>query len=109
MGDVIKLSEETCCSKQDKEMGNYPSDLQDQLVKRMNRIEGQIKGIKNMILRKTYCDDILHQISAAGAALDSVSRVLLESHINTCVIERLKQDDPDIVKEFIKTVSKITK
>lgn len=61
------------------------------------------------MMRKTYCDDILHQISAAQAALDSLSQVLLESHINTCVIERLKQDDPDIVKEFLTTVSKITK
>ncbi|MGE6256661.1 metal-sensitive transcriptional regulator [Heyndrickxia sporothermodurans] len=107
MGDVIKLSDETCCTNQDQ--GNYSNELQDKLIKRMNRIEGQIKGIKNMILSKTYCDDILHQISAAGAALDSVSRVLLESHIKTCVIERLKQDDPDIVNEFLKTVSKITK
>ncbi|MCM3322650.1 metal-sensing transcriptional repressor [Cytobacillus kochii] len=52
----------------------------------MNRIEGHIKGIKNMMTRKTYCDDILHQISAAQTALDFVSHVLLESYINTCVI-----------------------
>ncbi|TCN20436.1 metal-sensitive transcriptional regulator [Mesobacillus foraminis] len=109
MGDLMILSDETCCSTQDEGRGNYPNDLQDKLIKRMNRIEGQIKGIKNMMVRKTYCDDILHQISAAQAALDSVSRVLLESHINTCVIERLKQDDPEIVKEFLTTISKITK
>ncbi|CAG9613637.1 Copper-sensing transcriptional repressor CsoR [Bacillus rhizoplanae] len=62
-----------------------------------------------MIMKKTYCDDILHQISAAQAALSSVSRLLLESHINTCVIERLKRDDPEIINELLKTISKITK
>ncbi|MCI2256470.1 metal-sensitive transcriptional regulator [Domibacillus sp. PGB-M46] len=109
MEDFTVLSKETCCSTQKKEQGNYPNDLQNKVIKRMNRIEGQVKGIKNMMMKKAYCDDILHQISAAQAALDSVSRVLLESHINTCVIERLKQDDPAVVKEFLTTISKITK
>ncbi|MCM3405189.1 metal-sensing transcriptional repressor [Cytobacillus oceanisediminis] len=44
-----------------------------------------------MTIKQTYCDNILHQITAAQAVLDSVSRVLLESHINTCVITRLKK------------------
>ncbi|WP_370225185.1 metal-sensing transcriptional repressor [Cytobacillus sp.] len=62
-----------------------------------------------MMIKQTYCNDILHKITAAQAALNSVSRVLLESHINTCVITRLKEEDPDIVKEFLTTISKITK
>ncbi|KKI62727.1 MULTISPECIES: metal-sensing transcriptional repressor [Staphylococcus] len=106
---MILLSDETCCNKQEKESGDFPSNGLGILVKRMNRIEGQIKGIKNMMTEETYCDDILHQISAARAALDSISRVLLENHINTYVIKRLRQDDPDIVNEFLTTVSKITK
>lgn len=56
-----------------------------------------------------YCDDILNQMSAVQSALHSVSRLLLESHMNTCVIERLKEEDPDIVAEFMKTISKIMK
>lgn len=109
MEDLFSISEEKCCTSNENEKGNYSIDLQDKLMKRMNRIEGQIKGIKNMMTRRIYCDDILHQISAAQKALDSVSRVLLESHINTCVIDRLKKDDPEIVQEFLTTVSKITK
>ncbi|AND38239.1 metal-sensing transcriptional repressor [Cytobacillus oceanisediminis] len=70
----------------------------------MNRIEGQIKGIKNMMIKQTYCDNILHQM----LRLHYISRVLLESHINTCVT-MLKEEDPDIVKEFLTTISKITK
>lgn len=105
---MILLSDETCCNKEEKS-GDFTSNGLGTLVKRMNRIEGQIKGIKNMMTEETYCDDILHQISAARAALDSISRVLLEHHINTYVIKRLRQDDPDIVNEFLTTVSKITK
>ncbi|RAN80585.1 metal-sensing transcriptional repressor [Bacillus sp. SRB_331] len=99
---------ETCCNTRHMN-GNYPEEIQNNLINRINRIEGQVKGIKNMIVKKTYCDDILHQISAAQAALSSVLCLLLENHINTCVIERLKQDDPEIINEFLKTISKITK
>ncbi|EFV75343.1 metal-sensing transcriptional repressor [Escherichia coli] len=91
MAELLVFSKESCCSCQEKGTGNYPNILQEKLIKRMNRIEGQIKGIKNMTIKQTFCDNILHQITAAQAALDSVSRVLLESHINTCVITRLKK------------------
>lgn len=90
MNSMQMISDEGCCLPANEGSVVYPEGLQDNLIKRMNRIEGQIKGIKNMMVRKTYCDDILHQISAAQKALESVSRVLLESHINTCVIPRLK-------------------
>lgn len=62
-----------------------------------------------MMSKQAYCDDILQQISAARAALDSVSRVLLESHIKTCVIERMQEGDSKIIEEFLATISKITK
>jgi CsoR family transcriptional regulator, copper-sensing transcriptional repressor len=62
-----------------------------------------------MMIKQTYCNDILHKITSAQAALDSVSGVLLESHINTCVITRLWEEDPDIVKEFLTIISKIIK
>ncbi|WP_424321641.1 metal-sensitive transcriptional regulator [Hazenella coriacea] len=89
--------------------GQVPAELKENLIKRMNRIEGQVKGIKNMIERDVYCDDILNQMSAVQAALHSVSRLLLESHINTCVIDRLKEDDRTVVTELLKTISKLTK
>ncbi|MGC4377921.1 metal-sensitive transcriptional regulator [Fictibacillus sp. Mic-4] len=89
--------------------GKVPNDLKVNLIKRMNRIEGQVRGIKNMIERDVYCDDILNQMSAVQSALHSVSRLLLESHMNTCVIDRLKNDDPQIINEFMKTLSKLMK
>lgn len=104
---VIVEGQKTCCAE--GESGHVPNDLQRQLVNRMNRIEGQVKGIKHMIQKNVYCDDILNQMSAVQSALHSATRLLLESHMNTCVIERLQEGDPEIVAEFMKTISKIMK
>ncbi|MDX5476114.1 MAG: metal-sensitive transcriptional regulator [Bacillaceae bacterium] len=75
----------------------------------MNRIEGQVRGVKGMIERDVYCDDILNQMSAVQSALNGVSRLLLESHFKTCVIERLNKEDYEVVEEFMKTVAKLVK
>lgn len=62
-----------------------------------------------MIERDVYCDDILNQMAAVQSALHAVSRLLLESHFHTCVIDRLRQDDHTVVAVFMKTISKLTK
>jgi len=91
------------------EHSHMPDDLRDNLSKRMNRIEGQVRGVKGMIDRQVYCDDILNQMSAIQSALHAVSRLLLESHMRTCVIKRLKNEDEEVIEEFMKTVSKLMK
>ncbi|MEK4300283.1 metal-sensing transcriptional repressor [Oceanobacillus sp. FSL W8-0428] len=99
-----------CYMEEGEESGTHmPDELQRNLMNRMSRIEGQVKGVKRMIDRNVYCDDILTQMSAVQSALHSVSRLLLESHINTCVIDRLENKDPEIVTEFMTTISKIMK
>lgn len=75
-----------------------------QLIARMNRIEGQIRGIKGMIERHAYCDDILNQVSSAQSALDGVSKLLLEKHMKSCVRERLATGDTQVVDEVLKTM-----
>lgn len=77
------------------------------LSHRLNRVEGQVKGVKAMIDRGVYCDDILTQIAAIQSAMGSVAKILLESHIKTCVTERLRQGDDTVVDEFIKTVGRL--
>ena len=79
------------------------------LNKRLNKIEGQVSGIKSMIERDCYCDDILNQISAVRAALASVGKILLDSHIKNCVYEKIKNDDEQIIDEFIYTIGKFIK
>ncbi|WP_096155363.1 MULTISPECIES: metal-sensitive transcriptional regulator [Bacillus] len=89
--------------------GHVPEALKQNLMKRLNRIEGQVRGIKGMIERDVYCDDILNQMSSVQSALNGVSRLLLESHFKTCVIERLNKEEYEVVEEFMKTVAKLVK
>lgn len=80
-----------------------------ELVNRMNRIEGQVRGIKGMIERHVYCDDILNQIASAQSALHGVSKLLLEKHMKSCVKEQLQAGDEEVVDEVLKTIFKMMK
>lgn len=80
-----------------------------ELITRMNRIEGQIRGIKGMIERQVYCDDVLNQISSARSALDGVSKLLLEKHMKSCVKERLESGDTKVIDEVLQTVFRMLK
>ena len=79
----------------------------NKLMSRLNRIEGQIKGIKNMLENNAYCTDILVQTSAAGAALNSFSKELLSNHMRTCVAENIKSGNDEIIDEFLSTLQKL--
>lgn len=81
--------------------------LKSNLDTRLNRIEGQVRGIKGMINRDAYCNDVINQISAVQAALDSVSKLILENHIRGCVVERVKAGDDKIVDELLITIGKM--
>lgn len=81
--------------------------LKNSLMTRLNRAEGQIRGIKGMIERDTYCNDVLNQISAVQAALDSVSKLVLENHIRGCLVEKIKAGDDKIVDELLVTIGKL--
>lgn len=102
---------ENCCGI-DKEM-KKPTEssmkAQKSVLDRLNRIEGQIRGIKNMIEKNTYCDDVINQIEASRSALHSVQIILLESHIKNCVVDQLQHGDTDVVEEVLKTIKKLTK
>ncbi len=82
--------------------------IQD-LVTRMNRIEGQIRGIRGMIERRVYCDDILNQMSSVNSALHGAAQVLLEKHMKSCVTEQLQSGDGKVVDELVKTIFKLIK
>ncbi|NMC57507.1 MAG: metal-sensing transcriptional repressor [Eubacteriaceae bacterium] len=77
------------------------------LIKRLNRIEGQIRGIKGMVEKDAYCDDVLNQIAAAQAALNSVSKLILESHIKGCLVKKIKNGEDEIVDELITIIGKL--
>ena len=83
--------------------------LKKALGTRLNRIEGQIRGIRAMIERDTYCDDVLGQIAAARSALDAVGKLLLEAHIRGCVVRDLTQGRDRAVDELLGTIGKLLK
>ncbi len=98
--------ERECCSQKKKERS-----LQEykDLIHRLNRIEGQVRGIKGMVERDAYCTDILVQVAAVNAALNSFNRRLLENHIKTCVINDIKEGKEETVEELLTTLQKLMK
>ena len=79
------------------------------LLNRLNRIEGQIRGIRNMVQEERYCVDILTQVSAVQAALNSFNKVLLSNHIKTCVVEEIQSGNMEAVDELCVTIQKVMK
>lgn len=93
----------------DTRKSHHPEKVKSDLATRLSRIEGQIRGIKGMIERDVYCDDVLNQIAAVQSALNSVGRILLEHHMKSCVIERIEQGDEQVVDELLATIKKLLK
>jgi len=79
------------------------------LIHRLNRIEGQIRGIRGMVEKNDYCNDILMQVAAANAALNAFTRALLTSHIRTCVAQDIRDGNDEIIDELVGTLQKLMK
>ncbi len=79
------------------------------LINRLNRIEGQIRGIKGMIENDSYCTDILIQVSAVNAALNAFNRELLSNHIHTCVADDIRNGKDETIDELVITLQKLMK
>ena len=80
-----------------------------ELINRLSRIEGQIRGIKRMVEEDAYCPDILIQVSAANAALNSFNKVLLSNHIRTCVANDIRAGKDETINELVNTLQKLMK
>ena len=79
------------------------------LVNRLNRIEGQIRGIKGMLENDAYCVDILTQVSAVNSALNGFNKELLANHIRTCVAIDIKNGKDETIDELVETLRKLMK
>ena len=98
----MKEEKECCCKIKERSEKEYKD-----LINRLNRIEGQIRGIKKMVENDAYCIDILTQVSAANAALNSFNKVLLSEHIRTCVTNDIKDGKTETVDELVCTLQKL--
>lgn len=96
----------SCCSNKKKERSDkeYKS-----LMNRLKRIEGQVRGVQSMLEEDVYCADILIQVSAIHAALNSFNRELLANHVRTCVVENIRNGDDEIVDELVILLQKLMK
>lgn len=93
-----------CCRKK-----NLPRDEETRrlLIHRLNRMEGQIRGIRTMVERDIYCNDILIQCAAVAAALKAFQRLLLADHIRSCVAAELQAGKNEVVDELMATIQKM--
>lgn len=99
-------NEQICACHKFKERSEEESK---QLIHRLNRIEGQIRGIRGMVEKNVYCTDILMQVAAANAALNAFTRELLSSHIRTCVAQDLRDGKDETIDELMNTLLKLMK
>ena len=93
-----------CCQKKVRN----EKEIKD-LMNRLNRIEGQIRGIKRMLEEDAYCIDIINQVSAANCALNSFTKVILANHIKSCVAEDVKEGSEEKLDELVKSLQKLMK
>jgi len=97
-----------CCCHTNKTKERTEKEYKD-LINRLNRIEGQVRGIKKMVENGTYCTDILIQVSAVNAALNSFNKVLLGNHIRTCVARDIREGKDETIDELVATLQKLMK
>ncbi|MCI6326974.1 MAG: metal-sensing transcriptional repressor [Clostridiales bacterium] len=100
------MENKDCCCKKTKQRSEeeYKS-----LIHRLNRIEGQIRGIRSMVERSAYCPDILIQSAAVTAAMNAFNRELLSNHIRTCVVKDIQAGNEEVIDELVTTLQKLMK
>lgn len=95
-----------CCSGKTK---NRDTKEKNELMNRLKRIEGQVRGVEGMLEKNAYCTDILIQVSAVTSALNSFSKQLLSNHIKTCVADNIRKGNDEVVDELVATLQKLMK
>lgn len=100
------VEKECCCSHKQK----HRTDKENKdLMNRLKRIEGQVRGIQGMLEKDAYCPDVLIQVAAVSAALNSFNKVLLSNHIHTCVADNIREGNDEVVDELVNTLQKLMK
>lgn len=98
------------CNKESCEKNTHRTDEEKKkLINRLNRIEGQVRGIRGMIEKDAYCADVLVQSAAVNAAINSFNKDLLSRHIHSCVVRDIKNGDEEVIDELMKLITKLMK
>ena len=102
------VQESCCCQCSHKTKERSEKEYRD-LMNRLKRIEGQVRGIQGMLEKDAYCTDILVQVAAVNAALNSFNRVLLTNHLHTCVAENVRAGNDEVLDELAGVLQKLMK
>ena len=95
-----------CCSGKTKK--REEKEYKD-LMNRLKRIEGQVRGVEGMLENDAYCIDILTQVSAINSALNSFNKALLANHMHTCVAENIRKGNDEVIDELVTALQKMMK
>ena len=95
-----------CCSERKKKRDE--KEYKD-LINRLSRIEGQVRGIKRMLEDDCYCIDIMRQVSATTSALNSFNRIMMSNHLRSCVVNDLKEGNEETIEEVLEALQKMMK
>lgn len=99
--------ENCCCGGLEEKHTMRSEEERKKLLNRLNRIEGQIRGLKGMLEKNAYCPDILTQSAAVNAAINSFNKELLASHIRHCVVRDIRAGDDEVIDELVATLQKL--
>ena len=102
------MEKEKCCHCSQRKKERSPEEYK-KLIHRLNRIEGQIRGIKGMVENDAYCPDILIQSAAVNAAINAFNKELLANHIRTCVADDIRNGTDEVIDELVVTLQKLMK
>lgn len=102
------MEKEKCCHCLQRKKERSPEEYK-KLIHRLNRIEGQIRGIKGMVENNAYCPDILIQSAAVNAAINAFNKELLANHIRTCVADDIRNGKDEAIDELVVTLQKLMK
>ena len=102
------MDNKNCCQCSQRKKERSPEEYK-RLINRLNRIEGQIRGIRSMVENGAYCPDILIQSSAVNAAVNAFNKELLSSHIRTCVAQNIRDGNDEVIDELVVTLQKMMK
>ncbi len=102
------MENEKCCHCSQRKKERSPEEYK-KLIHRLNRIEGQIRGIKGMVENDAYCPDILIQSAAVNAAINAFNKELLANHIRTCVADDIRNGKDEVIDELVVTLQKLMK
>ena len=106
--ELVMSENETACPMCAKKKERSEKELKD-MMNRLKRIEGQVRGVQNMLENDAYCLDIINQVSAINSALNSFNRLLLNKHLHSCVADGVRAGDDNVIDELDTLLQKMLK